>query len=182
MRRPGEPQKDSARTMAEWVIERLTSAHDRAAFSCGKAPLDTFLAALVSQYTKRRLGRTFVATEPGQARVAGYYTLAAGAFDLSCLPPRDRKNLPKHPVPTVHLGRLAVDRAYQGKRLGETLLFHALRTALTASDTLGAFAVDVWALDEEARAFYEKYGFVPLNDNPFHLYLPMKTIEVMFDL
>lgn len=166
--------------MAEWVLQRLTSAHDRAGFSCGKAPLDTFLATLVSQYEKRRLGRTFVAIEPAQSRVAGYYTLAAGAFDLTCLPAKDRKKLPQHPVPTVHLGRLAVDQAFQGKRLGETLLFHALRNALAVSETLGAFAVDVRAIDDEARSFYEKYGFVPLEDNPFHLYLPLKTVEAMF--
>ena len=166
--------------MAEWVIQRLTSAHDRTVFSCGKAPLDTFLATLVSPYEKRRLGRTFVATEPGQCRVAGYCTLAAGAFDLSCLPEKDRKRLPKHPVPTVHLGRLAVDLAFRGKRLGETLLFHALRKALTASETVGAFAVDVWAMDDDARAFYERYGFVPLEDHPSHLYLPMNTVEALF--
>jgi len=41
--------------------------------------------------------------------------------------------------------------------------------------------VDVRAIDEEARAFYEKYGFVPLKDNPLHLYLPMKTVQAMFD-
>ena len=166
--------------MAEWVIERLASAHDRTAFSCGKAPLDTFLAPLVSQYEKRRLGRTFVAIEPGRSRVAGYYTLAAGAFDLSCLPQKDRRKLPKHPVPTIHLGRLAVDRAFRGQRLGETLLLHALCNALTVSETLGAFAVDVWAIDDEARAFYQKYGFAPLEDNPSHLYLPMKTVAAMF--
>ncbi len=73
-----------------------------------------------------------------------------------------------------------MDRTFRGKRLGETLLFHALRNALTASETVGAFAVDVWAIDDEARAFYEKYGFVPLEDNPSHLYLPMKTVEAMF--
>ena len=166
--------------MAEWVIERPTTAHDRTEFSCGKAPLDRFLATLVSQYEKRRLGRTFVATEPEQSRVAGYYTLAAGAFDLSCLPQKERKKLPKHPVPTIHLGRLAVDRAFRGQRLGETLLLHALCNALTVSETLGAFAVDVWAIDDEARAFYEKYGFAPLEDNPSHLYLPTKTVEAMF--
>lgn len=166
--------------MAEWVIERLTSAHDRTGFSCGKASLDTFLAALVSQYEKRRLGRTFVATEPEQSRVAGCYTLAAGAFDLSCLPEKDRKKLPQHPVPTIHLGRLAVDRAFRGQRLGETLLLHALCNVLTVSETLGAFAVDVWAIDDEARAFYEKYGFAPLEDSSSHLYLPMKTVEAMF--
>jgi GNAT superfamily N-acetyltransferase len=166
--------------MAEWTIERLQAAHDRAGFSSGKPLLDTFLRTLVSQYEKRRLGRTFVATEPGQLHVAGYYTLAAGAFDVSCLPEAARKKLPKHPIPTVHLGRLAVDQTFRGQRLGETLLFHALRAALELSEKLGAFAIDVWALDEEARTFYQKYGFLLLEDDPLHLYLPMQTVAAMF--
>jgi GNAT superfamily N-acetyltransferase len=166
--------------MAEWVIERLQAKHERGEFSCGKTPLDTFLRSLVSQYEKRKLGRTYVATEPGQTRVAGYYTLAAGSFDVSCLEESARKKLPGHPLPTVHLGRLAVDAAFRGKRLGETLLFHALQTALELSEKLGAVAADLWAIDEEAASFYQKYGFVLLQDNPRHLYLPMKTIEAMF--
>src|SRR5262249_45560900 len=115
--------------MAEWVIERLRPEHERTAFACGQPLLDTFLRTLASQYEKRRLGRTFVATEPEAKQVAGYYTLAAGAFDVGCLPEAVRKKLPKHPVPTVHLGRLAVDQAFRGRRLGETLLFHALHAA-----------------------------------------------------
>jgi GNAT superfamily N-acetyltransferase len=166
--------------MAEWVIEPLRAAHDRSVFACGKAPLDSFLGTLVSQYEKRRLGRTFVATEPGQPRVAGYYTLAAGALDASCLPASARKKLPKHPIPTIHLGRLAVDQTFRGQRLGETLLFHALRQSLVVSERLGAFAVDVWAIDDEARAFYLRYGFIPLEDDPLHLYLPLATVEAMF--
>jgi ribosomal protein S18 acetylase RimI-like enzyme len=166
--------------MAEWIIQRLRPTHARADFSSGQRVLDTFLHTLVSQYEKRRLGRTFVATQPDETRVAGYYTLAAGAFDMSCLPPAVRKKLPQHPVPTVHIGRLAVDQAYRRQRLGETLLFHALRAALELSEKLGAFAVDVWAIDDTARAFYRKYGFLLLEDNPLHLYLPMKTVEAMF--
>jgi ribosomal protein S18 acetylase RimI-like enzyme len=166
--------------MAEWVIERLQARHERSAFSSGRPSLDTFMRTLVSQYEKRRLGRTVVATEPNSTRVAGFYTLAAGAFDVSCLPEALRKKLPKHPLPTIHLGRLAVDKAFRGRRLGETLLFHALRAALELSEKLGAFAVDVWALDEEACRFYQKYGFISLEDAPFHLYLPMKTIEAHF--
>jgi ribosomal protein S18 acetylase RimI-like enzyme len=166
--------------MAEWSIGPLRAAHERADFSCGKPALDTFLTTLVSQYEKRRLGRTFVATEPEQPRVAGYYTLAAGAFDVSCLPEAARKKLPKHPLPTVHLGRLAVDEAFRGRRLGETLLFHALRAALELSERLGAFAADVRAIDGEAAAFYRKYGFLALEDDPLHLYLPMQTAAAMF--
>ena len=59
--------------MGSWNIERSRAQHERSEFSCGKAPLDTLLHNLVSQYEKRRLGRTFVATEPGQSRVAGSY-------------------------------------------------------------------------------------------------------------
>jgi hypothetical protein len=57
---------------ADWHIEPLRPQRERAAFSCGQPSLDTFLATLVSQYEKRRLGRTYVAVEPGQVRVAGY--------------------------------------------------------------------------------------------------------------
>ena len=144
----------------DWVISRLDKNHDRRQFDCGKAPLDEYLSTLVSQYEKRRLGRTYVATEPNSSRVAGYYTLAAGSIGVSVLAESARKKLPKHPVPVIHLGRLAVDQLYRGRRLGETLLLHALQNALELSEKLGAFAVDVRAIDNEAVAFYRKYGFV----------------------
>lgn len=166
--------------MAEWVIEPLRKEHERAEFSCGKPLLDSFLQALVSQYEKRRLGRTYVATEQGHCRVAGYYTLSAASCDVNFLPESLRKKLPNQPVPTIHLGRLAVDLSSRGKRLGETLLFHALHAALDLSLKLGAFGVDLWAIDDDARTFYQKYGFVVLQDAPLHLFLPMKTVEAMF--
>ena len=81
--------------MADWVIERLRPAHERAAFCCGTPSLDQFLHTLVTQYEKRRLGRTYVATESGALRVAGYYTLAAGSFDVGSLPPVEAKRLPE---------------------------------------------------------------------------------------
>jgi ribosomal protein S18 acetylase RimI-like enzyme len=170
-------QSGSRNIMAEWLIEPLRNTHERGEFSYGKPSLDTFLQTYVSQYEKRRLGRTFVATEPGKVRVAGYYTLAAGSVGFNSLPQSLRKKLPEHPIPTIHLARLAVDSGYQGKRLGETLLLHALRAALDLSESLGAFAVDLWAIDEAARGFYQKYGFIQLEDDSMHLFLSMKTIE-----
>ncbi len=163
--------------MAEWVIERLDASHERAEFHCGHPTLDSYLRTLVSQFERRRLGRTFVAVEAGASRVAGYYTLAAGSFDASNLPAAERKKLPRHPIPTIHLGRLAMDKAFQGQRLGETLLFHALRSALEVSEQVGAFAVDVMAIDDGAAAFYRNYGFIPFQDNPRHLHLPMRSVE-----
>jgi GNAT superfamily N-acetyltransferase len=166
--------------MAEWVIERLDKTHARGSFFCGKEPLDTFLKTLVSQYEKKRVGRTFVAAAAGEKKVLGYYTTATGSFALDALPEGRRKGLPKHPIPTVHLGRLAVDQSCQGQGLGETLLFHFLHKARAVSEELGVFAVDVWAMDEQALPFYLKYGFSPLEKAPLHLYLPIGTVEKMF--
>jgi ribosomal protein S18 acetylase RimI-like enzyme len=167
--------------MADWNLERLSNHHERETFCCGNVSLDVFLKTLAGQYEKRRLGKTFVAVRAGEDVVRGYYTSAAGSLDLSALPEKVRKKLPKHPLPTVHLGRLAVDQHHRGQRLGETLLFHFLRSALAVTNTIGVFAVDVQATDDKARDFYLKYGFLSLQDIPLHLYLSMKTVEQMFD-
>jgi len=168
--------------MADWVIEPLSHEHEREAFCCGNASLDAFLKDLAGQYEKRRLGKTFVAVRQGERLVCGYYTSAAGSLDLSALPEKQRKRLPKHPLPTVHLGRLAVDESHPGQKLGEILLFHFLLSALDAADTMGVYAVDGRATDDKARDFYLKYGFLPLQDLPLHLYLPMKTVKQMFEV
>ena len=163
--------------MVEWTIEPFRKDHDRSAFACGKASLDDFLRTRVSQYEKRRLGKTYVAVAAGEKRVDGYYTLASSAVAFANLPLGASRKLPKHPVPVALLARLAVDQSAQGKGLGEHLLLDALQRALDVSAKLGIHAVEVDAIDDAAAAFYRKYGFVPLLDEPLHLYLPMATIE-----
>lgn len=163
--------------MANWTIEPFGKAHDRSAFSCGRKSLDDFIRTHVSQYEKRRLGRTFVAVAEGEKRVIGYYTLAAGAVTFEHLPTETSRKLPRHPIPVILLARLAVDQSAPGKRLGEGLLLNALQRSLDLSERLGAHAIEVDALDDSAVAFYVKYGFAALLDNPKHLYLPIDTIK-----
>jgi GNAT superfamily N-acetyltransferase len=163
--------------VVDWIIEPFGKSHDRSAFTCGKPALDEFLRTRVSQYEKRRLGKTFVAVLQGEQRVRGYYTLAAGAVAFEHLPTVASTKLPKHPIPVILLARLAVDQSAQGQGLGEKLLLDALQRSLDLSDKLGAHAVEVDALDDSAIAFYVKYGFSPLLDNPRHLYLPLATID-----
>ena len=165
--------------MVEWIVEPFDKQHDRDGFTCGKPPLDDFIRARVSQYEKRRLGKTFVAVTKGEPKILGYYTLAAGAVSYQHLPIDTSRKLPKHPVPVVLLARLAVDQSAQGKRLGEGLLLDALQRALDLSVGLGVYAVEVDAIDDDAVKFYQKYGFAPLLDDPLHLYLPTVTIETL---
>jgi len=166
--------------MGDWSIERLDRSHQRDQFCCGQESLDRFMQLLVSQYERRRLGRTFVTVRPGEKRVRGCYTLASGSVLFQHLPVELGKRLPKHPVPVVLLARLAVDQTAQGVGLGKLLLADALRRCVTLSSELGIHAVEVQTVDNKARGFYQKFGFASLQDDERHLYLPIKTIEEVF--
>ena len=64
---------------------------------------------------------------------------------------------------------------------GVELLMDALRRCLHVANEAGAFAVEVMAIDAQAKNFYLKYGFTPLIDHEWHLYLPMETIARELD-
>jgi GNAT superfamily N-acetyltransferase len=165
--------------MDDWRIERLARTHIRDRFDCGQPSLDDFLRTLVGQYEKRNLGRTYVAVRGADSQVFGYYTIASGAVTFDHLPAEAARKLPRHPVPVVLVARLAVDRSVQGQRLGEKLLLDALARSVELSDELGIHAVVVDAIDQQAGAFYRRYGFIPLRDSEFHLYLPIATIRTV---
>jgi len=80
------------------------------------------------------------------------------------------------PVPVFVLGRLAVDRTCAGRRIGEGLLKDALKRALAASREIGARAVLVHAIDDDAVGFYLQYKFKPFPTDAKTLYLPMSHI------
>ena len=158
-------------------VEPLADRHERAAFESGVEALDTFLRRFAGQNDRRGLGRTFVAVRGESPRVAGCYTLSAGAVRTEVLPPDAARRLPLYPVPVALLGRLAVDRTEQGRGLGAVLLVDALWRVVGAAEALGVHAVEVVAKDARARTFYLHHGFVALADDPLHLYLPLDTIR-----
>jgi ribosomal protein S18 acetylase RimI-like enzyme len=162
-----------------WLIEELRPGHDRCAFSCGHASLNDFIRRYAGQNERNGVSRTFVAVHPGSAVVLGYYSLSAGSVEFATLTEEQRKHLPRYPVPTAHLGRLAVDATQQGKGLGSFLFIDALRRIAAADRHIAVHAVEVVAIDDAAKGFYLKYGFTELLDDPRHLYLSMKTVRAL---
>jgi len=159
------------------VIEALGRHHDRTGFSCGVAALDGYLQRQASQDIRRRVAQVFVSVGNTPGKIIGYYSLSAASFEKDRLPPALAKRLPHYPVPAVVLGRLAVDREQQGRRLGETLLLDAIRRVVRASATIAVYAIIVDAKSEGTQTFYERYGFVAFAGNPRRLFLPVETFE-----
>lgn len=160
-----------------WTIEPLNKRHDRSRFSCGDGSLDEYLKKYASQNERLNVSRHYIALNPGNASVLGYYSLSAGSVAWDNLPHDTRKKLPKYPIPVAHLGRLGVDKSAQGKGLGEFLLLDALARVARLTDEIAIQAIEVVASSEQARRFYQKYGFLSLLDDPQHLYLAVATLR-----
>ena len=163
--------------MGEWRIELVERRHERNAFDCGQSDLNEYIKKYARQNTQAGVTRTYVACPVKTKRVAGFYSLSTASMAFEHLPPEANKGLPKYPIPTVHLARLAVDKVYQKQGLGGLLLFNAMFRTAEVSSQAGVFALTVDAKDTAAKEFYLHYGFEPLADSDRHLYLPMRTVR-----
>jgi len=162
----------------DWLIEPFDRRrHDRTRFDCGVEALNEWIATRVSQFEKKDLARAYVLVRSGENRVEGYYALSNHTVIFEALPDDQAKGLPRIDMPVVLIGRLAVDLPVQGRGFGEFLLVDALRRVEFLADRIGVRAVEVDAINETAVRFYRKYGFVPLRDDPRHLFLPVKVIR-----
>jgi GNAT superfamily N-acetyltransferase len=161
---------------SELVIEPLNRNHNRTAFNCGIESLDRYLQHQANQDIKRRVSRVFVVrSRQDDTRVLGYYTLSTLSIDLSVLPEKLAKKLPKHPIPAALIGRLAVDVSAQGKGIGKVLLSNAIKRTLAISSDIGMYAIVVDAINEQADSFYMQYGFAHLASEGKRLFLPLKS-------
>ncbi len=159
------------------VTEPLARKYDRGNFDCGVPALNDYLRRQAAQDMRRGVSRVYVAHERSSTKVLGYYTLSAASFGKKSLPEKEAKRLPHYPVPAALLGRLAVDHSYKGQGLGKYLLFDAFHRVLRAAETLAAYALVVDAKNDEARAFYEHYGFLRFPDTPSRLFIPLETLR-----
>ena len=164
-----------------YLTEPLDSKHNKLDFSCGKELLDNYLWKQAKQDVKRKLSACFVLVDKETGKISGYYTLSSNSISNNLIPDSFKKQLPKSylAIPTILLGRLAIDKDFQKRGLGKVLLIDSLKRCYDTSNSIGAFAVIVDPLNESAELFYNKYGFIKLPDSG-KMFLPIKTINQLF--
>jgi GNAT superfamily N-acetyltransferase len=157
--------------------EPLDAQHLLEGFDCGVQSLNTWITKHARQAVAAGSARVFVTVDAELEGVCGYYALAAAAIAHGDSTARARKGQPRHPIPAVLLARLAVDRSVQSQGIGAWLLRDAMRRALSASDAVGIRVLLVHALDQNARRFYERWGFEASPTDPLNLQMLFKDIR-----
>jgi predicted GNAT family N-acyltransferase len=161
-------------------ISVLEKRHDKSAFCCGYHLLDDYLKKQAKQDVNRDLSACFVLVDEHHV-VKGYYSLSANSINRDVFSNEMNKKLPPSytNIPTILLGRLAIDVSIKGKGWGEILLMDALHRSYTISETIVSMAVVVDPIDEQAQHFYGRYGFIRLPKSG-KMFLPMKTLGDLF--
>jgi len=115
----------------------ITPQHDTSQFDCGKIPLNDWLRKYALK-NEGRASRCFVTRS--SKSVVGFYCLSAGSVEHRDVPSALKRNMPPL-IPVIVLGRMAVDKQYQGHGIGGGLLKDAMARAASASIQMGARAM-----------------------------------------
>jgi len=166
--------------VSNWIIEKLDpKGHDRQQFNCGVEVLNAYLKTRANQEQKKRLNVTYVAVsiEGGTPKsITGYYTLSNSSISLFVVNPDYKKGIPStYDIPSVKIGRLAVDVSQQSMGLGAFLLKDAFNRIIDISSLSAVRGIEVVAKTKEVTEFYKKYGFIQLEDKNNSLYLPIES-------
>lgn len=161
-------------------IHKYERKYKRDKFDCGKEPLNNYIQRNATKDVKNGTCTCFI-IKNDKEEVIGYYTLSTESIPLEDAPPEFRKKIKYQYVPVILLGRLAIDKNHFGKGFGKLLLVNSLKRSLdVATNHVGAVAVIVDPIDEEAQEYYLKYGFTLLQDSG-RMFMSMKTIRNAFN-
>lgn len=166
-------------------IRPLQRTDHRDDFESGDPDLDLFFRRYAGQNQFRHhIGVTYVATD-GKI-IYGFLTVASGSIEVDGL--AGRAKLPSgYPLPILRVGRLAVDRRFQGQGIGRQLLKYAFLLALQQKELTGCVGI-VLDAKSDAVEFYQQYGFQLLggvvegeirgHPSPLPMFLPIRSIPV----
>ncbi len=157
-------------------IEPISKLHNRKEFKCKKKPLAQYLHRYARQNDDNNIAKTFVAVD-NDNKVLGYFSLSTSSIEFKDFPEAFAKHLPHYPIPAALIAKLAVDSNIDGQGLGARLLIEALQNILAVSEEMAIKVVLVDAIDEEAKNYYLRFGFIELPGNELKLFLPIETIS-----
>lgn len=158
----------------EYVIGPLGEQHNQAAFRCADHHITNYFRRHALVNMQSRIATVWVLHDPNADRVIGFYALSTASVDFDAVPPEFTARLPRYPLSVVRLGRMGVDRRYEGQGFGRWLVVNALMR-IYRQNVIAAYALIVDP-KEGVRDFYlNKFGFIPLVNNPNRLFLHLQT-------
>jgi GNAT superfamily N-acetyltransferase len=139
--------------------ELLAGEHLLEGFECGSRVLNDWLVRRALRNQSSGTSRTWVVVEIETGQVVAFYASSTASILRTAAPRKIGRNQPEE-MPAILLARMGVDSRHQGQGLGAALLKHFMLKAIEVAQSVGVRVLLIHAKDENAKNFYEHYGFV----------------------
>lgn len=150
-------------------IERLAKNHDRQNFDCGQDDINRYLKNFANQHTKKNIAKIHILIDENNPnKIIGFYSLSNTELIMKI------KGYPNK-IPAILIGKIGVDKAFQGQGLSKVLLSHALNKIKELSLDTGIAFVIIDAKTDDLAKYYQRFGFLP-TDIPYRLIMATETI------
>lgn len=160
-------------------FERLAPEHNVLPFASGNPELDTWLHD--AAHTADRAGTARVYVWLDGEDVVGYMAVVPHTIRREEVPSAVGRGAPDV-IPGFLLARLALSQHLQGTGRGGELLAGALEVTLDAIRAGGGRVIVVDAIDDNARGFYEHFGFRAIPANHDRLVMKASTAAASLSL
>lgn len=171
--------------MLDVFVRKLDPADVVDHFDCGDPAMNEYFRRYAKKNQGQLYGMTYVCVCPQVNAIIGFYTIATTTIPRAGIPDELLKGLPKYQdIPAILLGRLAVDRKAQGKKIGEFLISHCFDMCLSMTKVCGARYIVTDAY-ESTVAFYRKYGFREIQGSrpkTTKMFLDLKVVRSALEL
>lgn len=165
---------------------RIVPLPSEAAFSdfrSGEEEIDRNLWKCWDWHTNHR-SRVFCAYLADQPDLYGFYCLGLHAHDANAVHGffRRANDDVRNFVPFIYLNYLAVREGWRRQKIGTVLLLNALERCAIVIRNIGAYGVALNALNDEAAALYDLYGFRAKNPGSHKTPLMVLPAQSVLDL
>ena len=152
-------------------------------FDCGEIELNSFLKDLALLFQRRCFGVTviFFEKEDPSKRVIGFYTLCPACIQQDSLPKKFLTGPKPNPIPAFRICRLAVEKRFQNKGIGQIIFIHALKKCLEQANQIRGSVILIDAKHAKTKSFYERFGFISIPSQPLILVQTIKYVKLHFN-
>lgn len=142
-------------------------------FDCGNEELNEYFYCFLSQDVKRRLTSAYVFFDD-ELKLIGFYTLSFSSIRTDLISFL-KYRIPYSSFPVVLLGRLAIQKEFQGKGFGAYILADAIKRTMNNELNPAGLLVDM--KKPELFNFYKKFGFKLIESKPLQCVLVFDKLK-----
>ena len=170
----------------KFCIEKLNKSNKVKYFDCGDGDLNDFILNEASLFQNARLAVSYILRSNDDSKnIVAFFSLSNDKISITDFENKtkynkfsrrfdNRKRLKSYPA--IKIARLGVSLSMKGKQIGSSVI-DLIKTYFTNDSKSGCRFLTVDAYTD-AMPFYQKNGFVPLNEDDAH----DKTRLLYFDL